>query len=394
MLQRLCFGSVPAKPHTALRGPAHALRYEECITRAGFDGPYSIVYHEHRPHEAEPVEVNYGWVLAAGRPPRGLTRHHFKTFEQRQRGGSALDARVPLLENDDLVISVLSPDREDPAYFVNADADELFFIRNGGGVLRSQLGELTFRANDYLCVPKGLLHRFVPDPVLTQDWLVMESHGAIGIPGQYRNDIGQLRMDAPYSHRDFRAPEFNGPSDESIRELVVKRGNAFYGFRCPNSPLDLVGWDGTYYPVAFSILDFQAKVGLVHLPPNVHATFTLPGALVCSFVPRLLDYHPAAIPCPYPHSSVDIDEVLYYVRGNFTSRRGVSAGSISLHPAGIPHGPHPNAYEASPGTSRTEELAVMLDCTRPLRVTTAAFAISDATYHHSFVDPGANHSIG
>jgi homogentisate 1,2-dioxygenase len=394
MLQRLCQGLVPSKPHTALRGPGNALRYEECITRAGFDGPYTIVYHELRPHEAEPVEVHHGWEIAAGRPPRALTRLHFKTFEQRHRGGPALDARVPLLENDDLVISVVAPDSEDPAYFVNADADELFFIRDGGGTLKTQLGDLIFHANDYIVVPKGLLHRFIPDAALSQDWLVIESAGAIGIPRQYRNDIGQLRMDAPYSHRDFRAPQFVGPSDEGIRKLLVKRGHAFFGFRYARSPLDLVGWDGTYYPVAFSILDFQARVGLVHLPPNVHATFSLPGALVCSFVPRLLDFHPEAIPCPYPHSSVDIDEVLYYVRGNFTSRKGISAGSISLHPAGIPHGPHPGAYETSGGLSRTEELAVMLDCTRPLRATAAAFAISDAGYHHSFVDPGGSHSIG
>jgi len=394
MLERLSFGVFPAKAHTALRSPSGALRYEECITRAGFDGPYSIVYHERRPHEGEPAEVHHGWTIAAGRPPRSLMRHHFKTFEQRQRGGPALDARVPLLENDDLVLAVLAPDCEDPAYFVNADADELFFIREGGGVLKTMLGELPFAANDYLCLPKGLLYRFVPDVTLAQDWLVIESNGPIAIPRQYRNDIGQLRMDAPYSHRDFRAPTFLGPSDEGIRKLVVKRGNTFFGFRYARSPLDVVGWDGTYYPVAFSILDFQAKVALTHLPPTAHATFALPGALVCSFVPRPLDFHPNAIPCPYPHSSVDIDEVLYYVRGNFTSRKGVSAGSISLHPSGIPHGPHPGAYEASIGCTRTEELAVMLDCARPLRVTTAAFAISDPAYHHSFVDPGDNHSIG
>jgi homogentisate 1,2-dioxygenase len=229
---------------------------------------------------------------------------------------------------------------------------------------------------------------------LAQEWLVIESFGPITIPRQYRNEIGQLRMDAPYSHRDFRAPEFSGPMDEGIRELVVKRGGAFFGFRYASSPLDVVGWDGTYYPIAFSILDFQAKVGMVHLPPTVHATFAFPGALVCSFVPRPLDYHPQAIACPYPHSSVDIDEVLYYARGNFTSRKGISPGSISLHPAGIPHGPHPGAYEASLGGGRTEELAVMLDCVRPLRVTSAALAIDDPNYHHSFVDPGGNHSIG
>jgi homogentisate 1,2-dioxygenase len=395
MLERRSFGELPAKPHTALHSATTgALRYEECITRAGFDGPYSIVYHQHRPHEAEAIASARGWELLDAKAEPVLRRHHFRSFERRQRGGAPLAARVPLLQNEDLALSVLSPDAEDPAYFVNADADQLLFIREGSGLIKTQLGDLRFRENDYLYLPRGLLHRFAPDKATAQEWLVIESAGAITIPRQYRNEVGQLRMDAPYSHRDFRTVEFTGPSDEGIRQLVVKRGGAFFGFRYPHSPLDVVGWDGTYYPVAFSILDFQAKVGLVHLPPTVHATFAMPGALVCSFVPRPLDYHPQAIPCPYPHSSVDIDEVIYYVRGNFTSRKGISPGSISLHPAGIPHGPHPGAYESSLGGARTEELAVMLDCARPLRVTSAALAVDDPSYHHSFVEPGGSHSIG
>jgi len=395
MLERRSFGELPAKPHTALRSTStNALRYEECITRAGFDGPYSIVYHERRPHEAEPVAPANGWESVGGGSRRALLRHHFRSFDHRPRGGSALAARVPLLENEDVVISVLAPDADDSTYFVNADGDQLLFIREGGGVLETQFGDLRFRANDYLCLPRGLLHRFLPDSSASQAWLLIESAGPLGIPRQYRNEVGQLRMDAPYSHRDFRAPEFRGPRDDGIRDLVVKRGGAFYGFRYAHSPLDVVGWDGTYYPVAFSILDFQAKVGMVHLPPTVHATFAMPGALVCSFVPRPLDFHPQAIACPYPHSSVDVDEVIYYVRGTFTSRKGISPGSISLHPAGIPHGPHPGAYEASIGGGRAEELAVMLDCAKPLRVTSAALAIDDPGYHHSFVDPGGSHSIG
>lgn len=393
MLERRSFGDLPTKPHTALRDRTGALRYEECITRAGFDGPYSIVYHERRPHEAEPIDATHGWALPSGTAQRALKRHHFRSFECR-RGGAPLSARQPLLENEDLSISVLAPDAEDPVYFVNADADQLLFIREGGGLLKTQFGDLRFRANDYLCLPRGLLHRFLPDSGLSQAWLSIDSAGPLAIPRQYRNEVGQLRMDAPYSHRDFRAPEFVGPCDEGIRQLVVKRGSAFFGFRYAHSPLDVVGWDGTYYPVAFSILDFQAKVGMVHLPPTVHATFALPGALVCSFVPRPLDFHPQAIACPYPHSSVDIDEVIYYVRGNFTSRKGISPGSISLHPAGVPHGPHPGAYEASLGGGRTEELAVMLDCARPLRVSSVALSIDDPAYHHSFVDSGASHSTG
>ena len=193
-------------------------------------------------------------------------------------------------------------------------------------------------------------------------------------------------MDAPYCHRDFVRPTFEGPRDEGIREIVVKRRNRFHGFTVPHSPLDVVGWDGTVYPWVFPILRFQPRVSSVHLPPTWHGTFAARGALICSFVPRLTDFHPEAVPCPYPHSSVDVDEIIFYVRGNFTSRRGVAPGSISFHPSGIPHGPHPGSYEKSIGHSRTDELAVMLDCAKPLDPTPAALGIEDAGYHDSFVE--------
>jgi homogentisate 1,2-dioxygenase len=234
-------------------------------------------------------------------------------------------------------------------------------------------------------VPKGVWHRFILDQDRKQYWLSIECFGGISLLEQWRNPLGQLRMDAPYSHRDFRRPDFVGPRDDSVRDLVVKRGRMFHGLRAEHSPLDVVGWDGTVYPWVFPILNFQARVGQVHLAPTVHGTFGARGALICSFVPRPLDFHPQAIPCPYPHSSVDIDEVIFYCRGNFTSRRGIEPGSISLHPAGIPHGPHPGAYEASIGARQTEELAVMLDCARPLKLTQAAAAVLDPGYHESFM---------
>ncbi|MGZ3443457.1 MAG: homogentisate 1,2-dioxygenase, partial [Polyangia bacterium] len=198
-------------------------------------------------------------------------------------------------------------------------------------------------------------------------------------------DVGQLRMDAPYSHRDFKVPAFVGPSDEGIRTVVVKRGGAFSGFEWTASPLDVVGWDGTVYPWAFPILNFQPRVSSVHLPPTWHGTFATRGALVCSFVPRPVDFGPDAIPCPYPHASVDCDEFLFYARGNFTSRKGVGSGSVSHHPAGIPHGPHPGAYEGSIGSKATDELAVMLDTYAPLSPTAAALGVEDAAYHDSFL---------
>src|SRR5205085_8454829 len=242
----------------------------------------------------------------------------------------------------------------------------------GGGLLRTMLGDVRFDAGDYVHVPRGLVHRFVPEPSKKQFWLSIECLGGMSIPKQWRNETGQLRMDAPYCHRDFRPPTFVGPTDELMRQLLVKRGGAFHGFLYDHPPLDVVGWDGAVYPWAFPILNFQPRVGLVHLPPTVHGTFATRGALICSFVPRLLDFHPDAIPCPYPHSSVGCDEIIFYCAGQFTSRKGVGPGSISHHPAGVIHGPHPGAYEGSIGTRSTDELAVMLDTTRPLRATDAA----------------------
>jgi homogentisate 1,2-dioxygenase len=207
----------------------------------------------------------------------------------------------------------------------------------------------------------------------------------VGLVKQWRNEVGQLRMDAPYSHRDFRRPTFVGPRDEGIRQLVVKRGGGFHGFTYADSPLDVVGWDGTVYPWAFPILAFQPRVGLVHLPPTWHGTFGARGALICSFVPRPVDFHPEAIPCPYPHSSPSCDEFIFYVRGQFTSRKGVGPGSVSLHPAGVPHGPHPGAYEASIGSKETGELAVMIDTFRALRQTPEAARIEDPGYQESFI---------
>jgi len=244
-----------------------------------------------------------------------------------------------------------------------------------------------FTADDYVFVPRGLLNRLIPDAG-PQSWLWMELNGGLHLPRQWRNEVGQLRMDAPYSHRDFKRPEFKGPMDEDIRDLVVKKGQAFHGFRYRHSPLDMVGWDGTVYPWAFPILNFQPRAGLVHLPPTWHGTFASRGALICSFVPRVVDFHPEAIPCPYPHASVDCDEFLFYARGNFTSRRGVGPGSVSHHPAGVQHGPHPGAYEGSIGHSRTDELAVMLDTTLPLKTTAAALGVEDPGYQDSFVPPG------
>jgi homogentisate 1,2-dioxygenase len=377
-------GEVPRKHHIAFRDAEGRLRHEECFTRAGFDGPYTIAYHVNRPHAQHVAEARHGWNVPAATPPRAILKRHYRTQDLPAPGGGPVDARVPLLFNGDVVAGILAPTGPDPVYAANGDADDLFYVAEGGGILRSPLGDLRFEKDDYVYVPRGLLHRFLPDPG-PQRWLSLECLGGVWLPKQWRNETGQLRMDAPYCERDFRLPEFKGPTDEGLREQVVKRNGAFHGFRYDASPLDVVGWDGAVYPLAFPILNFQPRAGLVHLPPTWHGTFAARGALVCSFVPRVLDFHPEAIPCPYPHASVDVDEILFYVRGEFTSRRGVGPGSISHHPAGVMHGPHPGAYEGSIGVKTTSELAVMLDCYQPLSATPAALGVEDLDYQESFV---------
>lgn len=383
MLDRMQVGDVARKHHVQLRGPDGALRFEECFTRDGFDGPYTILYHLRRPHVQRVAPAKHGWAAPVAAEPRELAKRHYRTGELSGKGGPQVDCRVPLHFNNDLTCGVAFPTAEDPVYVINGDADELVYIHKGAGVLRSMLGDVTFAQGDYVFVPRGLLHRWLPKG--EQHWFWFSLDGGLHIPKQWRNEVGQLRMDAPYSERDFKRPQMRAPYDEGIRDLVVRRAGRWHGFTIEDSPMDVVGWDGAVYPWAFPILAFQPRVSSVHLPPTWHGTFAARGALICSFVPRLVDFAPDAIPCPYPHSSTHCDEILFYCDGNFTSRKGVGPGSISHHPMGIPHGPHPGAYERSIGATKTDEMAVMCDTFLPLNVTKAALGIEDPGYHDSFL---------
>ena len=394
MLERQSHGRVPEAPHTQLRAPDGRLLYEHCITRKGFDGPYTIAYHEQRPHEALPAADAPVTLAPANASPERLLRRHYTSPQSALALEPFPRHRGRLLENADVALSVAMPTRNDPFYFANADGDELYFIHSGSGVLRSLLGDVSYRAGDYVYVPRSLLHRFVLDTAGLQHWLIIELRQPLGIPHAYRNGVGQLRLDAPYSHRDFRGPTLSGPRDEGLRDFWLKTQGTLQKYQLSASPLDVVGWDGSLYPFAFSIDAFKPKVGKVHLPPPAHATFEAPGVLICSFVPRPLDFHEQAVPCPYPHSSVDVDEVLFYSRGGFTSRRGVGPGSISHHPRGIPHGPHPGAYEASVGSKHTDEVAIMLDVNLPLTRSALAESLEDTDYHGSFVASAGSHSTG
>ncbi len=385
MFTRVARGILPAKPHTQLRLADGTLCYEHCHTRDGFEGPFTISYHQNRPQAFHRGLSERTW--AAARAAEGsldpLARRHLRANSLSLEGDS-LSARAPLLFNEDVVVARCAPTLDDDVYLNNADGDELLYIQEGGGVLVSPLGRLRFETGDYVFVPKGVLHRFELDASVRQDWLSLEFTSMLGPLAQFQNDWGQLRMDAPYSHRDFRTPEFDGPQDCAVRSVLVKRDNQLHRLELEHSALDVLGYDGTLYPWAFPILLFQPRVGSTHLPPTVHGTFAARGVLVCSFVPRLLDFGDGAIPCPYPHSSLDIDEVLFYSRGDFTSRSGVGPGSLTLHPRGVAHGPQPGRYEASIGAKRTDELAVMLDCARPLKLTAEALSVEDAAYEASF----------
>lgn len=389
MLSRVAFGQLPDKPHTELRGPDGELRYEHCWTRDGFDGPFTISYHVQRPQAFVQAPDSRHVARAARSKPRdelsgnALRRRHFRTTQQALQG-DAIDARVPLLFNADVVIAYRAPSESDHCYFSNADGDELLYVQEGGATLVSPFGRLDFGPGDYVFLPKGLCHRFELHAGTRQRWLSLEFSAELGPLAQFRNRAGQLRMDAPYSHRDFELPEFTGPVPCEIREVVVKRCGTLHSLHVGHSMLDVVGYDGCIYPWKFPILRFQPRVGSIHLPPTVHGTFAARGVLVCSFVPRPLDFGDGAVPCPYPHSSSDVDEVIFYSRGSFTSRSGVDQGSLTLHPRGVPHGPQPGRYEASIGGRFTDELAVMLDCASPLSVAAAAAALEDTDYDAGF----------
>lgn len=389
-------GSVPAKHHIAHRRPADdaaadgcPVYYEHCVTRGGFDGPYSILYRRNNPGaELDVEEADMGtpqWVPLQG---DAMKRHHVASHGM-ARKGHLYESTTWLIGNDDVWIGTAQPTEEDTGLVQNGDGDLLLFFHEGNGRVESEMGTLRFRKHDYVWIPKGVIHRIVLDG--PAHVMVNECRAGIEIPNNFTNPIGQLKMDAPYCHRDFRRPTELSPG-EGPSTILHKRRDTWTQRRLPHHPFDVVGWDGTVYPFAFNVHDYQPKTSTVHLPPPIHTTF-LGGKnsfVVCSFVPRKVDYHPDAIPCPYPHSSVDCDEVLWYVEGNFTSRKGVGPASLSLHPMGIPHAPQPGKYEASMGDAATTELAVMIDTYRPLMLSQEALAASDPTYHASWAGGGAS----
>jgi homogentisate 1,2-dioxygenase len=376
-------GRVPRKRHIAFRGDGGRLQPEELIGNEGFIGLSSLVYHLHPPTQVKGVRLLkcLDWKAE---PERLLRHRHFLT-RRVETGPSVVFDRVSLLFNADVALAVVNPSRNDEAFYRNAQGDEIVFVAEGQGVLESVFGRVPFRAGDYLVVPRGVLHRHRFDGPAR--CLVIESRGWVRTPKRYRNEHGQLLEHSPYSERDLRGPEWVEPRDErGDFPIVVKKDDRLVEMVVAKHPLDAVGWDGYYYPWAFSIHDFEPRVGRVHLPPPVHQTFEGDGFVVCSFCPRPYDFEPGAVPAPYNHSNVMSDEVIYYASSEFMSRKGIEYASVTLHPDGLPHGPHPGRAEASIGQARTDELAVMVDTFRSLAVSADALTIEDGDYYRSWLD--------
>lgn len=377
-------GSIPKKRHTVFKDPDGNFFYEELFGTIGFDGMSTLMYHTNRPTRVKEIlkSVDLSPEIAVKANMKSLSLKGFEVAPAKD----FLDSRIPVLVNSDCRISLAAPQDSLRSYFYkNTDSDEVIFVHRGNGKLRTMLGNIDFTYGDYLVIPRGTIYQveFESDD---NRLFIVESTSPIYTPKRYRNWFGQHLEHSPFCERDMHPP-----SDlETFREegdflMKVKKQDTLHQYVYASHPFSVVGWDGYNYPYKFSIHDFEPITGRVHLPPPIHQTFESAGFVICSFVPRLYDYHPKAVPAPYNHSNIDSDEVLYYVDGDFMSRNNIEKGQITLHPAGIPHGPHPGAMERSIGKKSTEELAVMVDTFKPLMVTRQALEIADEDYYRSWL---------
>lgn len=384
-------GKTPPKRHTQFRKEDGSLHYEQLFGTIGFVGMSSLLYHLHRPTMVKRVEQSID-VRPQAAIENNLLSRKLEGF-QVAPNDDYLKSRVPVLFNNDVTILLSAPTKSmaEDAFYKNADGDEVVFVHEGSGVLHTMLGQIPFNAGDYLVIPRGIIHRFVFEKSANRLFITESTHPVYS-PKRYRNHFGQLLEHSPYCERDMRPPSKLETHDvQGSFTIRIKKQGRLHDYVYASHPFDIVGWDGYHFPYALSIHDFEPITGRVHQPPPVHQTFETDAFVICSFVPRMYDYHPESIPAPYNHSNIDSDEVLYYVEGNFMSRKGIDRGYISLHPAGIPHGPHPGTYEGSIGKTKTEELAVMVDTFKPLQITAQALAIEHPDYHRSWLEPGTDY---
>jgi homogentisate 1,2-dioxygenase len=378
-------GTIPHKRHTQFRKPDGSLYSEQLFSTEGFSNDYSLLYHINPPTVIIRTDTPYD-VTPKVAEEKMLKHRSFEGFKIKPEK-DFLQSRKPVLVNNDCYIVLAAPQEGMKDYFYkNADADECIFVHEGSGVLRTMYGELKFGYGDYLVIPRGTIYQISFDNDKNRLFIV-ESFSPIRFPKKYLSKYGQLLEHSPYCERDIRPPQNLVTHDEKGDFLIkTKKRGQMYGIHYGHHPFDIVGWDGCCYPFAFSIHDFEPITGRVHQPPPVHQTFEGNNYVICSFCPRLYDYHPDAIPAPYNHSNIDSDEVLYYVDGDFMSRKSVTRGMITLHPAGIPHGPHPGAVERSIGAKETKELAVMVDTFHPLKLTVEALEIENPNYTMSWAE--------
>tara|TARA_B110000467_G_scaffold112502_1_gene102951 strand:- start:677 stop:1834 length:1158 start_codon:yes stop_codon:yes gene_type:complete len=378
-------GKIPHKRHTTFKKPTGDYHYEQLFGTIGFDGMSSLLYHLNRPTQVKEILKSYSVEpkIAVERNMKSLRLHGFKVDPV----DDYLESRVPVLVNSDCHIILAAPKKSTKDYFYkNADADEVIFVHEGSGVLKTFLGNIEFSSGDYLMIPRGIIYQLHVHSESNRLFIV-ESFRPVYTPKRYRNWFGQHLEHSPFCERDLRAPNKLETFDEKGDFLIkIKKQGMIHEYVYATHPFDVVGWDGYNFPYAFSIHDFEPITGRVHQPPPVHQTFETDAFVICSFCPRLYDYHPESIPSPYNHSNIDSDEILYYVDGDFMSRNDIGPGHISVHPAGIPHGPHPGAMERSIGKVETDELAVMVDTFKPLMVTEAAMKIDDGAYWKSWVE--------
>ena len=377
-------GSIPHKRHTIFRQPDGALYHEQLFGTIGFDGMSSLLYHTHPPTGVQEIlsSKDISPEIAVG---KNMQMRAFKGFDVPVIG-DLIESRIPVLTNSDVTLHLSRPKNLTETYFYkNVDADEVVFIHEGHGTLRTQVGNIDFSYGDYLVIPRGMIYQMRFNSDVNRHFIIESSH-PIYTPKRYRNWFGQLLEHSPFCERDLRTPENLETHDEKGDFLVkIKKEGILYNYSYASHPFDVIGWDGYNFPYAFSIHDFEPITGRVHQPPPVHQTFETSAFVICSFCPRLYDYHPDSIPAPYNHSNIDSDEVLYYVDGDFMSRNDISKGQITLHPSGIPHGPHPGAYERSIGKKETKELAVMVDTFKPLKLTKQALEIEVKDYYKSWI---------
>jgi len=371
-------GKIPKKRHTVFKNPNGGIYYEELVSREGFSYIYSNLYHLKMPTQVKALGLfnkddRYNYLKQDHKP------YHFQIDKSSKL----------LMYNNDVAISTIyaKPNNINNSLIFqrNGDCDNLIYIQDGNGLLKTNYGDLEYHEGDYIIIPRGVIFQ---NNILSKhiNGLLIESKSPIETPSRYRNRLGQLLEHSPFCERDIRVPRLNNPIDQKGDfEIQVRFRSGTKSYIYDNHPFDVVGWDGYYFPWILNINDFEPVTGSIHQPPPVHQTFQGKGFVVCSFVSRLFDYHPDAIPSPYPHSNVDSDEVIFYSKGNFMSRKGISPGSVTYHPMGLPHGPQPGKYEESIGKKSTDELAVMIDTFESLYVAKGAEQSSDENYPFSWL---------